>query len=304
MSFFDALAGDREQKKQCFLRNTLVKGYEFRVDYWHNTVYKYSIMPIQNSLSNDSNDSLQSLLSRSDIWRASTTIQDHNVSCRGGGVDTGYPELNQVLVTGGWPSKALLEIHANTLGSGEWQLLLPVLVDRYSALIGPPHIPYAPALVEAGVDLRRLLVINPPDPAGLLWAAEQVLKSAACEVLLLWEGSRLFRYQELRKLQLAASESACLFFLLRPPLAAKQLSPAALRLSLEPKSDVLSLMVSKQRGSCARQSVCLPIPPSWKALPALSRMPTGLMRCDTDKARGLSSSTCLSAASPVSVSCL
>ncbi|MBN4055636.1 SOS cell division inhibitor SulA, partial [bacterium AH-315-K03] len=164
------------------------------------------------SISNThSSERLQALLSRADIWRASAAAGSNQVLPGSrAGVDTGYCELNKVLLAQGWPLGGLVELQSDKPGVGEWQVLLPALVGKRIVLIGPPYIPYAPALRQAGLDLQHLLIINPPDPAGFLWAAEQVLRSGACDVLLLWEAPRLFNYRALRKLQLAVSESRCL----------------------------------------------------------------------------------------------
>jgi protein ImuA len=257
------------------------------IDGWHNTVYKYSIMPTSNSnFPSPSCDRLQALLSRSDIWRASAAAgSSHNRrprSRRDSAVDTGYDALNEALVAQGWPLTGLVELQSDAPGFGEWPLLLPALAGRHIALIGPPHIPYAPALMQAGVDLRQLLVITPPDAMGLLWAAEQVLRSGACDALLLWEPKRFFQYRELRKLQLAASQSQGLFFLLRSSRSARQVSPAVLRINLKPEREALSLTLLKQRGGQGQLRVSIPAPALWQALPTLSQMPVGLQRCAND----------------------
>lgn len=281
--------------------------------------------------------SLQALLSRPDIWRGratgagagwSATIASSNSSepstsrgcSEGSGVDTGYPPLNDVLVAAGWPLGGLVEIQSDDVGYGEWQLLLPALSalsgrannrSRRIVLLAPPHIPYAPAIAQAGVSLEQLLVIQPPDQQGLLWAAEQVLRSGTSAALLLWDPSlvpssnrgprgrqRSLDYPVLRRLQLAASGSRCLFFLLQTSGAIQRHSPAVLRLKLLPAADCLLLAVLKQRGSHGRCTVRLPIPACWREYPSLSQMPAvnphgqdsgQVASQDTDQVAGTSS---------------
>src|SRR5258708_5515585 len=107
--------------------------------------------------------SLDSLLQRSDIWRAGKA--GHNVSA----LPTGFAELDARLAGSGWPRHALTEIEYAHDGIGELRLLLPALVSlsqqaRWVAWIAPPYIPYAPALAAAGVNLARVLLVHPRTP--------------------------------------------------------------------------------------------------------------------------------------------
>ena len=236
-------------------------------------------MSISDSLSaNGPKPPLATLLARRDIWRASTVAGDSSGSAQLSGgkntVDTGYLPLNAVLLGQGWPVASLIELHSEVPGYGEWQLLLPALTGKSTALIAPPYIPYAPALVKAGINLQQMFTIATTTPADSLWAVEQVLRSGGCNVLLLWETQCLFQYRQLRKLQLAASQSHCLFVLLRSMRYSQQpVSPAVLRLKLQPTVDAIALTITKQRGSYGQCRVCIPVPDSWRALPPLSQMP-------------------------------
>src|SRR5579859_134740 len=73
---------------------------------------------------------------------------------------TAYPELDAVL-DGGWPAATLVEILSAGPGLGSCSLLLPALAactrdaQRVAWLPEGPA-PYAPALLQAGMELRHL----------------------------------------------------------------------------------------------------------------------------------------------------
>lgn len=162
---------------------------------------------------------------------------------------TGFPVLDAAV--GGWPRGALTEIVVPVWGIGELRLLLPAMralqeEGRPLVWIAPPFLPYAPALAAAGVDLRRLLLLDGlATEKDLWWAMEASLRSAACGLVLGWPGRPGDRTM-LRRLQLAAADGRSLALL----LAAEHLSgtPAALRLRLQTRDDGLYIQILKQRG--------------------------------------------------------
>jgi len=169
-------------------------------------------------------------------------------------ISTTYPDLDRQLPGGGWPTGALTEILAGHRGCGELQLVLPALAaltwaGKRVAWIAPPHLPYAPALAAAGIDLAQLAVVRAPGRRDALWAAEQVLRSGSCHALLAWFPRS--NYDELRRLAVAAEASPAWVALFRPPEAAAGPSPACLRIALEPEGDALSLRILKRRGAPA-----------------------------------------------------
>lgn len=148
---------------------------------------------------------------------------------------SGHAALDAALPTGGWPEAALTELLLAADGIGELQLLLPTLrrltaAGRPVVWVDPPYRPYAPALANAGVDLAQLHIVDAGRDAP--WAIEQCLRSQACGAVLGWP----MRADDkaLRRLQVAAETGQCLGFLFRPLAAARNPSPAALRLQLEP----------------------------------------------------------------------
>ena len=159
---------------------------------------------------------------------------------------TGHAALDAVLPGGGWPEAALTELLLAADGIGELALLLPTLArltqaGRPVVFVDPPYRPYVPALARAGVDLAQLHVVD-TDGRESAWALEQCLRSQACAAVLGWPHRADDR--TLRRLQVAAETGHALGFVFRPLAAARNPSPAALRLQLEPGR----LQVLKCRG--------------------------------------------------------
>lgn len=182
------------------------------------------------------------------------------------GLPTGFAALDAALPGGGWPVGALTEVLPAAEGIGEVRLLLPALASlsrqgRWLAWVDPPHLPYAPALSGAGVDLSRMVLVQPGRPEEALWAAEQALASGAPGAVLMWLKNPADR--PLRRLQLAAERGRCWGVLFRPPGAAARPSPAALRLSLTPaggEGTGVAVQVFKCRGAAGgRPPLILPL---------------------------------------------
>lgn len=190
---------------------------------------------------------LQDLLRHPAVWRA-------GAASPAPGVETGWAALDAVL-PGGWPRAALTELITPHRG-GALRLVLPVLAgltrrDDWVAFVAPPHVPYAPGLAQAGLRLERLLVVRADPGRPAAWAAEQGLRAGSLAALCWWPGrpeDRRLDGRDLRRLQLAAESGDCLGFLFRAPAAARESSPAALRLVVAYRPDGVSLTVLKGRG--------------------------------------------------------
>jgi hypothetical protein len=172
---------------------------------------------------------------RNDVWRGR-----HRLGTSIATLATGHAELDAALPGGGWPVGALIEVLAAPPGIGELRLFFPALAQlaalgRRILVVAPPHPLHAPALAEAGIAPARVLVLNPGNTEDALWSAEQGLSSGALGATLCW----IERGDEraLRRLQLAAERGAMLALVFRPPEAAREFSPAALRLRLDPERD-------------------------------------------------------------------
>lgn len=180
-------------------------------------------MPQANPLAG----SMDALLAARTVWRAG-----RGSATAARGVPTGHAALDALLPLGGWPQGAVTEILLPADGVGELALLMPTLSRLTRAgglvvLVDPPYVPYAPAWQAAGVDLRRLEVVQ-ADARDAPWAFEQCLRSAACAAVLGWP--RTSDARALRRLQVAAGTGDCLGFAFRDRSHAGNPSPAALRI--------------------------------------------------------------------------
>jgi cell division inhibitor SulA/protein ImuA len=199
---------------------------------------------------------LDHILERHSVWRGG------RLSASASATPTGFEALDRELPGGGWPRGTLTELLVGRAGIGELRLVLPALAalswaGRRIAWLAPPHLPYAPALAAGGIDLAQLALVHAPARRDALWAAEQVLRSASCHALVAWLPRA--RYDELRRLAVAAESSRAWVALFRPPEAAQAASPAALRMALEPASNELSVRILKRRGAPAAAALVLPV---------------------------------------------
>ncbi|MFI4886370.1 MAG: translesion DNA synthesis-associated protein ImuA [Steroidobacterales bacterium] len=203
---------------------------------------------------------LSRLLEHPAIWRGRSAARTRTLP-------TGFPALDEGLPGGGWPRAGLIEILPACFGTGELALLLPTLAAvtgrpeaRWCAWVAPPLQPFAPALAAGGVALERLLVVQAQrserrsgapksgrgEGSSALWAFEQTLRSGACDIALAWLSSALPR--QIRRLHLAAEQGATLGVLFRPRQAARDASPAALRVAVEPAAAGMRVTLLKSRG--------------------------------------------------------
>src|SRR5450759_5088039 len=133
------------------------------------------------------NASLDLVLQHPGIGRGDRLAQTGDATT----LPTGFAELDEQLPGGGWARGALTEILVEREGIGELRLLLPALAklsaqSEWQAWVAPPHVPYAPALSVAGVNLKQLLVAQPRTAADAWWTVEQTLRSGACSAVLAW----------------------------------------------------------------------------------------------------------------------
>lgn len=199
------------------------------------------------------------------VWRADALARQTSPA---GVVASGHALLDAELPGGGWPVGGLCEILQSHSAQSEWRLLLPALcaaqeqVARPGAaawvvLIGPPHVPFGPALAALGLDVGKLLWVKAHAPAERLWAAEQALRCAAVAVVLAWLPQ--VQAAPLRRLQMAALTHSKLLFVMRPASAQHESSPAVLRLLLgQGGSAALHIQVLKRRGPPLAQALVLP----------------------------------------------
>lgn len=203
-------------------------------------------------------NALAAILANSAIWRGKELSRVASAS-----VPTGFAALDAELPGGGWPTAALTEILPRHAGIGELRILgaaLAALSAQKRALIwiAPPHLPYAPALAAAGIDLARVIIVTTRSPRETLWATEQALRSNTCGAVLAWPGT--VKYPELRRLQLAAESNPVLAVLFRPPQTCAETSCAALRLDLQTSYGQLAVRILKRRGAALNAPILLHSP--------------------------------------------
>lgn len=190
------------------------------------------------------------------VWRADRLARSNTP-----GETTGFAALDHELPGGGWPRDGIVELLVATPGIGEIELLVPLLAraggDRLVVWVAPPRQPYAPALAQRDVPLERMPVVVVQDAAAAIWATRQALASGACHAVLAW--IERIDMAALRRLQLAAEEAATPLFLYRPQQAARQSSPAVLRLALAGHRAGLRVDILKRRGPPAAAPLILPL---------------------------------------------
>ncbi|ETF01172.1 SOS cell division inhibitor SulA [Advenella kashmirensis W13003] len=205
------------------------------------------------------------------LWRASQMAHAPGLYAH-----TGHPDLSAQLPGGGWPLGNLIEVMTPRAGIGELQLFRPALChstrtglssaltglaspgaqlddSRPIVLIQPPYVPHICAWAQWGINPARLLWLSPQSSADALWAAEHILNSGAFAALVLWQHA--LRDSALRRLQLSAQKGDTLFVLVRGLAAARQSSPAPLRLALHPAHAGLLVHIVKRRGNISEHPV-------------------------------------------------
>lgn len=172
---------------------------------------------------------------------------------------SGSASLDAVLPGGGWQSGTVVELMPVSEGIGELRLLMPALAkltqgERHVAMIAPPHIPFAPALLRHGLRLEHFWIIRAHSAADILWSAEQTLRCKSFGAVLAWP--QTIRDRDVRRLQLAAEAGSSIGFVYRSPSAARESSPAAVRLRLQADAaGELNIDIVKCRGARAGMAV-------------------------------------------------
>lgn len=213
------------------------------------------------------------------VWRGGELEHAHHEI-----VPTGHEALDRELPGGGWPLGTLSEVLHDGVGIGEVGFLFGALArasdgGRLVAWIGPPHLPYAPALASAGIALERCMIVEPAHREDALWAAEQALRSGACGALLLWlsgflpqaSRERTDDYAWLRRLQMAAQAGRAMAVLFRSTAAEAASTPAHLRVVASACEGGLALRIPKRRGPALAAPIRIAIAGRPRIAPLPSR---------------------------------
>ena len=192
------------------------------------------------------NPALVPLLSHPAIWRGGDCASEPAT------IASGFADLDRALPGGGWPRGSLTDVLLEREGIGELRLTLPAVArlqreGRSVVWIAPPYRPYAPALIAAGLDLARLVIVRNCSASDALWAYEQALRAPECGAAFGWLHARDERL--LRRLQVAAREGRTWGVLWRRPGQQAVATAAPLRLALAPAQGKLAVRVLKRRGA-------------------------------------------------------
>ncbi|OMH32609.1 translesion DNA synthesis-associated protein ImuA [Motiliproteus sp. MSK22-1] len=196
---------------------------------------------------------LNNLLKQGRVWpaRQNQATQNRNRQRHSPQyLSSGYPEIDQQLIGDGWQPGNLVELLYAKEGCGELRLLLPLLAtlslnEKWIIWVDPPHIPYAPALATAGIDINKILMVYSNTWQDRIWTLEQALKSGSCSAVLGWLPAK--QEKAIRRLQIAASEGGTLGFLFRPLHCRDESSSAPYRLSLESRPDGIDITLIKRK---------------------------------------------------------
>lgn len=192
------------------------------------------------------------------------------------GLSTGFAALDAILPGRGWPRNGLMEVITPTWGSGELQLLLPLMRDviargQWLLWISPPYLLYAPALIQAGIDPGQVLVVDLQTSCkDALWTMEKALQTRNCGLVLAWQN--WLPGKVLRRLQLAAASGDTLGVLFKHHDSKHSHSP--LRLKIEDSSPAHSpcseaeVTLIKARGNFRPLRARLPLPLTGGTAPA------------------------------------
>lgn len=209
------------------------------------------------------NELITELKNKHWLWQASSNSSRHFSADTA--QPTGYAMLDQKLM-GGFPLSGVIEIQSQA-GIGELRLLLPYLsnhTQRLTVFINPPGHVHSEALTYAGLTLDKVLVLTPNTAKAALWAAEQCLKSGACEQVLLWQNH--LEVHHARRLQVASEAGQCVQFLLRRPQQQVFSLPVTLSLQLHPARHGITVQIKKCKGAWPTEPFTVPFQEHWPEL--------------------------------------
>lgn len=153
-------------------------------------------------------------------------------------LSSGFPTLDHSLPQAGWPVGALTEILVPRVGHGELNLLGPLLArltkaGRTVALLVPPYLSYAPALIQHGVALECVKLVRTARPLDGLDPLEPALLAGefgALVAILPPDQAAAQSESTVRRLYMAARLAGCPAFLFHTCSTPATTSASQLRL--------------------------------------------------------------------------
>ena len=166
------------------------------------------------------------------------------------GRPTGLPPLDRLL-EGGVP-KGAITVLTGVAGTGRMSIAARLLAEETRALkpvawVDAKKTLYPPALVQAGVDLQRLLVVRGAGQRAL-FAIEQIVESGAFGIVIASGIESFLSQAGLRRVQAASEAAHASTILVLEPQASALVTNAALKLRVSRRSPGLQVEVEKSRG--------------------------------------------------------
>lgn len=190
------------------------------------------------------NPTLEALINKRALWQGKYTPKAESTA------RSGYPELDEQL-NGGIPQQGVIDLQSD-MGIGELRLLLPYLQSRHQqqqrllVYIAPPMMVNSEMLTAYGMDLSRILIIEPGNEQEALWAAEQCLKSGCCHTVLLWQAQ--LQVHQVKRFQLASQQGAALQVMFRPLQQMTMGLPTTLSLQLNTSRSGVEVLIRRRKG--------------------------------------------------------
>jgi hypothetical protein len=188
------------------------------------------------------NSTLEYLKNKQLIWHATQAKEAARLD------SSGFAELDEQL-GGGLPEQGVVDIQS-PVGIGELRLLLPYLKQRQDrgllVFIAPPMSLNSEMFADFGLALENILIIQANTEQERLWSAEQCLKSACCQSVLMWH--KMAEIHHIRRLQLAAEKGGSLQLVLRPHQSSSIPLPVSLGLKLAAHAHGIEVHITKRKG--------------------------------------------------------
>jgi hypothetical protein len=161
-------------------------------------------------------------------------------------VSSGCSDLDSLLPRGGFRADGLVEWLSGQVGCGTglWALhvasLALAMQDSRSGqttqaivVIDQDRTFYPPAAAGIGLDLQRLVIVQPRSSSDTIWAVDQALRCPA--IAAVWANLPRLDPRDFRRFQLAAEEGRTLGLLLRPLTARGKPSWSDVQLQVTPQ---------------------------------------------------------------------
>jgi cell division inhibitor SulA len=193
-------------------------------------------------------------------------------------LSTGFAALDKAL-QGGWPTSGVVELSVTHIGIGEMLLVLPVLHQlaeaeltkyrqaeqtkpRLQCWLNPPEV-LLPHNFSQAMQAQNFIVRGHTH-AETVWAAEQVLKSAAVSALVAWLPS--LHMAQAKRLQIAAKETQTLVFILTQQRDVATALPISLRMRVGAADTGLNLDIFKRQHARPVAPFTLGLAEAWPQL--------------------------------------